>query len=212
MEIIERQNSLFEKWKIEREGFIADGVVDEEAYLSSKPRVVYLLKEVNGGQDWSLTDYISAGGRAHTWNNIARWQYGLQNLEREIHWDEIKDISNNWRKERLQSICAVNVKKTSGGCTSKKDELVEKAFQDRKFLKEQIEIYNPDIIICCGTSYLYFDYIYGIRAEGKMTNRGIWFIKDKSKVIVSYLHPEARVRDSMLYYGLTDAVKEILSI
>ena len=193
MEIIERQNSLFEKWKIEREGFIADGVVDEEAYLSSKPRVVYLLKEVNGGQDWSLTDYISAGGRAHTWNNIARWQY-------------------NWRKERLQSICAVNVKKTSGGCTSKKDELVETAFQDRKFLKEQIEIYNPDIIICCGTSYLYFDYIYEIRAEWKMTNRGIRFIKDKSKVIVSYLHPEARVRDSMLYYGLMDAVKEILSI
>ena len=48
--------------------------------------------------------------------------------------------------------------------------------------------------------------------EWQQTSRGIQYFIDKNKrVYVSYCHPEARVPDNLLYYGLIDAVKEILN-
>ena len=45
-----------------------------------------------------------------------------------------------------------------------------------------------------------------------MTSRGIWYVRDEEKIIISYSHPEARTKDCLLYYGLVDAVKEIVNI
>ena len=43
-----------------------------------------------------------------------------------------------------------------------------------------------------------------------MTKRGIQFIRFKEKIIISFAHPEARIRDAYLYYALIDGVREIL--
>ena len=43
------------------------------------------------------------------------------------------------------------------------------------------------------------------------TARGIrWFARDTKKYVVDFAHPEARIQDSILLYGLLDAVKEIV--
>ena len=43
-----------------------------------------------------------------------------------------------------------------------------------------------------------------------MTARGIWYHEyQKNKYIIQYSHPEARVADCLLYYGLLDAINEI---
>ena len=45
----------------------------------------------------------------------------------------------------------------------------------------------------------------------KMTTRGIWYVKEPNgRIVIAYSHPEARVKDCILYYGLIDAVREIL--
>lgn len=43
-----------------------------------------------------------------------------------------------------------------------------------------------------------------------MTKRGIQYIKFSNKIIFSFAHPEARIRDAYLYYALIDGVCEIL--
>ena len=43
-----------------------------------------------------------------------------------------------------------------------------------------------------------------------MTSRGIWYFKDGKSVVISFSHPEARVKDAYLFYALTDAMKEIM--
>ena len=43
-----------------------------------------------------------------------------------------------------------------------------------------------------------------------MTQRGVEYIKYKEKTILSFAHPEARIRDAYLHYVLVDAVREIL--
>lgn len=211
MTMTEQQNRLFREWREDRPGMVTDGVVDESAYLNSKIRILYLLKEVNGGMDWDLCQFVASGGRAQTWDNITRWTYGIRNLEQDIRWEALSSISEEQRKEVLKSICVVNVKKLSGGHTSDLKQIHGAARQDSQRLKAQLSIYHPDLIICCGTDGVYFNEIYQYQPEWKMTSRGIWYVKEPDRIVMSYSHPEARVRDCLLYYGLVDAVREILN-
>ena len=122
-----------------------------------------------------------------------------------------RQITKQQRIEFLNKICVVNAKKTSGGHTSNYSEIQSEAHNSQERLIRQIEIYNPDIVICCGTASIYFDDIFEVKAPAwKMSSRGIWFVREVNRIIVSYAHPEARVKDCLLYYGLIDAVREIL--
>lgn len=208
----EKQKALFDEWRIHRPEIVTDGIVNEEAYSKSKIKILYLLKEVNGGENWDLCEFIASGARAQTWNNITRWTMGIQNLDKDFHWKDMENISENQRKDILKSICAVNVKKTSGGHTADSKKLEEAAKEDSVLLRRQLAIYEPEIIVCCGTDWLYFDYIYNYKPEWKMTSHGIWYVRDEEKIIISYSHPEARTKDCLLYYGLVDAIKEIVGI
>ena len=45
-----------------------------------------------------------------------------------------------------------------------------------------------------------------------MTTRGVWYFKDGNKLVITFSHPAARVKDCYLYYALLDAVREILDV
>lgn len=61
--LITQETQLLNEWAAGRDGFIPDGVVNAERYLTSEIRLLYLLKEVNGGSDWDLRDFLRSGGR-----------------------------------------------------------------------------------------------------------------------------------------------------
>lgn len=63
MNIGDKEEKLFDKWSSNREGFVADGVVDEEMYLNSSPKIMFILKEANdlGGGGWDLRQFIKGG-------------------------------------------------------------------------------------------------------------------------------------------------------
>ena len=85
------------------------------------------------------------------------------------------------------------------------------AFENRNLIKEQVDLYKPDIIICCGTADAFIEnYSDSKSVNWDMTKRGIQFIRFKDKIIISFAHPEARIRDAYLYYTLIDGVREIL--
>ena len=43
----EKEDLIFEEWRHKRHGVVSDGVVDQDVYLGSNPRIVFILKEVN---------------------------------------------------------------------------------------------------------------------------------------------------------------------
>ena len=48
------------------------------------------------------------------------------------------------------------------------------------------------------------------KSDWKTTSRGVYYYEfDKGKYFIKYAHPEARVSDNLLYYGLIDAIKEL---
>jgi hypothetical protein len=200
------EEELFAEWRAKRPGFVADGVVAEDAYLQSEQKLLFILKEVNDpdGGDWDLREYLRNGGRSQTWNNITRWVEGIRRPSDDIPWSDLAEIDEERRRETLRSIAAVNLKKTPGGHTTDSPVLAKIAEQDKALLKRQLMLYDPDLIVCCGTSDT-FHWLVSLEDEPqwKCTRRGVWFHEHKpGKYVVAYSHP-------LLYYGLVDAMREI---
>lgn len=214
--IKEREERLFSEWRELHRSLVTDGVVDEFAYAESSPKLLFVLKEVNdpGGGGWDLREFLrDEGGRPATWDNITRWVEGIRKLPGDVPWQELELIDIARRKTALRSIAVMNIKKVPGGHTANPDEIAAAAEIDRQFLLRQYELYRPDLTICCGTAEN-FQAInaFGTEPKWQSTQRGVWFYSPQpEKHVISYSHPLARCAPPLLYYGLIDAVREILA-
>lgn len=216
MGITEKENELFEEWVKDRKDLVKDGVIDERSYKDTDIRILFVLKEVNdpGGGKWDLREFVRGGALRQTWDNITRWVMGIRNLDKNLDWEkELTTITPEQRKEILKSVCVMNIKKSPGGYITDNELLARIEDEDKEYLKKQFSLYDPDIIICCGSSTNFiFNSLIGLAEESdwKMTSRCISFHEFlPKKYLISFAHPEARVQDCLLYYGLIDAVKEI---
>ncbi|MGF3065793.1 hypothetical protein [Facklamia sp. P12950] len=185
--------------------------MDKKQYIELKFKIVYIMKEVNGGSGWDLKDFLFEGGRSQTWDNIARWTEGIFNLHEEFSWKYLSEDNENRRKKYLRKIGTINLKKTPGKHTSIYKEISTAATKNRIIIKQQIELYDPEIIICCGTSSDFIKcYSESNYVNWAMMRRGVEYVRNKNQIIVSFVHPEARVRDAYLYYALVDGIREII--
>lgn len=213
MSIRYQEEKLFSAWSSGRSDFVTDGVVDEHLYLESDMKLLFVLKEVNdlGGGGWDLREFVRAGGRAQTWNNITRWVEGIRNLPHDLTWESLEFIGEARRKAVLPSIAAINLKKYPGGHTTDIAQLAEDSDKDRDFINRQIALYDPDFLICCGTSDLFHSLVeFPQPPTWKRTARGVWYHEPlEKKYVVAYSHPEARCASNLLYYSLVDAIREI---
>ena len=67
------ENEILNTWReaypqeIQSKGlFIPDGCADPKKYIESPIRLLFVLKEVNGGSDWDLRDFMREGCRPAT--------------------------------------------------------------------------------------------------------------------------------------------------
>ncbi|MCM1224110.1 MAG: hypothetical protein NC548_57625 [Lachnospiraceae bacterium] len=148
---------LFQEWKsalCEEEKFdctdcfIQDGVVSCDRWDCEEHKILFILKETNRevNSERNLTTFLREGGGADTWNGIARWA--------SILLSEIPSDGADFRKKALSRIAAINVKKTCGEGTANRKEIqrhiqIYGREKKRYFLKRQIEIIKPTLIISC---------------------------------------------------------------
>ena len=212
MSIKKSETKLFNQLKINNPSIVTDGVVNEKEYLDSKYKILYIMKEVNSYQNggWSLTEFISNGAIPQTWDNVARWTEGILNLEKDFDWEYLSRANDLRRNIYLKKIASINLKKTPGRHTSIAKEISMGAKNNKEIIKKQVDIYQPDIIICCGTSGIFVKDCLESDLTWQMTSRGIEYMILDNTIIVSFSHPEARVADQYLYYALIDAIREIL--
>lgn len=218
--IKKQEKALFEEWKKSdpcfEKGFVSDGVVDEEAFRAAPRRIVYLLKEVNDEVDlvWVLCEFLREGGRGYTWDNITRWTEGI--LDRGIDWAELKIITEERRKETLRKIAVVNLKKTPGGSSASIKSIQAAARRDRERIEEQLSLYDPDYIICCGTGVgdiflqdvLQKEPPFWQETSFERLGYRIGYRQEKGPLIISYWHPQARKKMEELYNALLDTLQE----
>jgi hypothetical protein len=210
VKILDAQKELFDNLRRINADVVEDGVVDEDEYLSTSPRIMYVLKEVNGGRGWNLCDFIREGGRPATWDNIARWTEAVIERRFDKPWSYWSENNEERRRKYLKKICSINLKKTSGGHTSNGKVIADAALSNAEILKRQTEICHPQLIVCGGTGDEFVDNVIPEhRSQWKSTSRDIWYICYDGKLLIGYLHPEARVKSSILFYSFTDAIQEI---
>lgn len=212
MSIKDVETKLFNQLKINNPSIVTDGVVNEKEYLDSKYKILYIMKEVNSYQNggWSLTEFISNGAIPQTWDNVARWTEGILNLEKDFDWEYLSRANDLRRNIYLKKIASINLKKTAGKHTSIANEIGIAAKNNKDIIKKQVDMYQPNIIVCCGTGGLFVKDCLESDLTWQMTSRGIEYIIFDKTIIVSFSHPEARVADQYLYYALIDAISEIL--
>lgn len=208
-ELAEKEQQLLDRWAEGAETFVKDGLADAEQYCAAPVRILYVLKEVNGGESWDLRRFIRNGGRNETWNVVSRWTQSIFNLAEEPAWKTLAENNEDRRKTYLPCIAAVNMKKTAGRCVADNKKVKQAALQNAHNLREQVALYQPDIIVCCGTGSTFVKAM-GWVPDWQMTGRGIWYFTQDQTIVVDYSHPEARTKECLLHYGLTDAVGEII--
>lgn len=219
--IAERENRLFDAWPSRHESFVRDGIVDEGEYARSRVKLLFILKEVNdlGGGGWDLRAFLRDGGRGPTWNTVTRWVEGIERLPYIVPWDELESVDNNRRSRLLRKIAAVNLKKEPGAGIADYDQLREATQRDRRLIADQLSLYAPDYVICCGSHVT--DLLFAAEPVGvyplidddwKSTRRGVWYSIVNGTPHIGYFHPQARMRSNLIHYGLIDAVAELAGL
>jgi hypothetical protein len=156
---------------------VVDGIINIEDYVNAKYKILWILKEVHDEWRVKKTGKKECGG----WNLTCAGEDHPEGLYARIK-NEPKTIDNFIvpRRIRLASYCIfagetyavhrptedelnkalssvayINIKKIPGGASADPKQIQEAYDTNKTLLREQIETYNPDIIIC-GNTLQYF--------------------------------------------------------
>jgi len=216
MNIIEEQEeALLTQWKGQKSNWVKDGAVDPEIFAASSPKVLYILKEANGGKEkkWKGGDlrvFLNHADRWQTWNTVARWQYAIANLKEEIDWQKVDYISKAFRKKMLKSAAVINLKKEPGNRQSNMEEIKASAQKDLDFIKSQISIYKPDIVICGGTGDIVKELkLLGSFSKWEKSKRDVEYWNINDTTILNYRHPGVRTSKQKLFWDVVHTLREV---
>jgi hypothetical protein len=138
---------------------------------------------------------------------------GIRRLPEGTAWQDVASIDKSRRIQTLQSIAALNLKKSPGGPSTEYQSLATAAREDADLLAKQFLLYDADFVVCCGKSVAdLVDEAFRLDSGRlwKNTIRGVRYKEYKDgKFIISYAHPQVRSWQNSLFYGLVDAVAEL---
>jgi hypothetical protein len=205
--IAEKVNAI----KSGKEGLfpIVDGIINIEKYLEAKYKILWMLKEPhdewvtvkktgqrrNGG--WNLAD----GYSRLTMEDINKKERLVARRIMEATYRILPEIQNPL--EAFKSIACINIKKIPGGRYSVQKE-IEQAYNEHKdLLKEQIETYNPDIVICGNTlPYLSMDNYFvknNRKAFGTNQKSRYCYYALKDRLYINTYHPAYKPGDEKFW-------------
>jgi len=212
-EITKRIESL--KNLIDNSTPIPDGIVDLEKYNNSPIKLLWILKEVNSENDtdeWDLRDALkdlkTKDGMKKGWKKtylpVIYTSYGIIH---NIKWDDSDSIYKNPDMvDTLKEIAVVNVKKFPGKSVANLEQLQKSYKQQKEILKEQIEVYKPDIIVCGGTfDIIKNDIIKGENDLQVIKEEPFSAYKQNKRIIIDAYHPaqhtitQEKYCDTILY-------------
>lgn len=196
-------NELFSEWKNKDSHkdklFITDGIIDENHWVNSEIKVLFLLKEAYDSKrvegSWDLPALIrrkKVSGR--TFKPMAQWAYGIQGV---LKNHEILPFQQDGADVELAllSSAVVNLKKSGGKNKSNSKDLATYVDEDWDLISKQIGLISPKIVICGNTWSLVSKKI----PSKKISDRA--YLSD-GVIYISYWHPSNRGSNLMNYYSL----------
>ena len=210
MNIAEQENELFDEWQLVRNPFVRDGVVCGEAYLASKRKTAFVLKEyaheTDGAYDLREKELKNPYGPG--WWKVAEIQHGI--CEMDLPTEERRKFDKSMKMP--PSICAFNLDKKGGHSGTDMERLALIAMRDSRFINWQFEIYAPDLTLCGGTFQI-FRYVMGHEyiPEKETSHANLpWYERRPGQYVVGINHPADR--NAQLPEDIIKAIKEIYGL
>lgn len=202
--------------------FISDGIINVEKYEQITPKICFFLKEAYSREDeggWCLTEWLNNGAMTRMWGTVAEWSYGIQQTTK----DNIPlkpQLSQDDKSALLRTISVINVKKSNGNVQSNYEDLQRYASEDLELLKMELDILNPDVIVCGNNSSL-LRMICGatLLSDGKVSKDGDidseflykhGFGIDGDRIIIDYYHPANQYPSKLNYYTVCSLYQQAL--
>jgi hypothetical protein len=235
-------NTLFnEEWKIESEKnghkvFVSDGLVykgdfdnkewnlrnsgnENQLWHNATKRILFLLKDLNDGSEHDVREWgCHAPGKNLSdrfSKNIARWLYGLLNVDKKGIAPDFDSLSDEMITDFFDKtpFARMNCKKQSGGNSISNAELQKHFDLYRDFIKREIEILNPDIVVCGGGSSMLKEFVHKNIYPGlEKINNWVYYDKENNKVVIDSYHPSYwRIKAKSIYVNMMTAYEEFLS-
>lgn len=203
MTIKSQEQQLFEKWRKEQNYpyFLKDGIFCEEEWNKQSIKILYVLKEANWENgDTDLCEYLLSEVSStywRTWNNIVRWTQAIR-----TGGDYPRNITKADKTKCLKTIAALNIKKVGGDAQADDEEIRRYGESDAKYIRCQIELYQPDIIICCGrgngkNADILYNYVFSEKTpwQEPITDHNYFLCSltsGKTIPVISFRHPQIR--------------------
>lgn len=189
-----------------------DGIINLGIYNATQPKILWVLKEGNWGDDYFDTEEDHNDKTDEVINNIIKkyyeddyysdvtvypkWRASFENIFYISHgiiegvskYDDMSNIDNKAHidgKYYLNNIAFINIKKNPGGSRANSSRIAESYNRHKDFILKQINTINPDIIInCSGVESLTLDL-----AEGAIKNHERNFVATTNRLIINAYHP-----------------------
>jgi hypothetical protein len=211
-----RSVDLFKRWIqarpeyiIEGRRFTRDGIINFELWEKSNPKILFLLKE-NHDPDWDPINGITSKANKFS-RNIATWNRILK----ELYVDPKKELTfdNMELPEGTNDIAIVEIKKNNERhSNSPYREILKYAEMDKDFLREQIDLINPQIILCGYTGEAYGDKIYEDSWEELYylpRPLNCRCLKHRNRLVIDFYHPSSIAISPIDYFDrLCKLIKE----
>lgn len=198
--------------------FIPDGIIDEEEWntLPQGKKILFVLKEAyedNHDRDgWSLSDELRKNGPwSSIWNRVSEWSYGIMNSSHGMLAPYCK-LDKQQANEYLRKISILNIKKSGGEHSSVYEEISAYAKEDSQEIIREIELIDPDIIIC-GATFGDINEITGRTVEKGSNDNWYYFIDaigGKNRLFIDYYHPANRYPALLNFYGIVGIYQQAL--
>jgi hypothetical protein len=204
-----KENALLSEWRdrpLHREQpFIQDGVVDPSRWESANPKIMLLLKEAYTDKEdengWDLRERLREdpawAEKQKAYLVAGDWCYAAHSGRGAFRPCPMDSV--DWKKEVwpcLSSSAIVNIKKSGGHPASESKDLQKYATEDADLLQRQIELINPDVVIC-GYVWQYVDKILSF-------DEPVYDLvfPSESRYYVDFWHPTTRAHRKLTYYAL----------
>lgn len=191
--------------------FARDGIIDDTRWNSTRPRVLFLLKEAyadeSEGPAWDLCHHIRdklMGPKGKMWNTVSQWAYLIMQGSHSsiVSYPEAYQ-DRPGRSQALLSSAVVNIKKSGGTSTSDIEDLKHFATLDADLIRKQVSIIDPDIVIC--------GYTWPIAQEHVWTDaHQIYDLVYESDACLfcDFWHPANKYPDQLHYYALASVLSQ----
>lgn len=167
--------------------FTEDGIIYEARWTDSKKKILFILKEPGEDpnnsckSDSLLTLFRKWNGAKTSFTYLGRVAYGIQNATSQGY--PSYEIASQNKDEAFLSTAFMNLKKTPSTKDDKSADLgkLEQYVKDHwQYIREEIEIIRPEVIVCCG------DMTYPLLLKYLISSDGLG-----KTIILSTCHPSA---------------------